>query len=641
MNRAPTAEAGPRTGAAPPGMAMPPGMMLPQRRKVLIMVTVMLALFLAALDQTIYSVAAPKAVGDLGRLDLFAWPVTTYLLGSTVLVPIIGKMSDIYGRKPFLLVGVVIFLIGSALCGASGSMWQLIGFRLVQGFGAAFIMANAFTVMGDYFAPSERARWAGIIAATFATASIAGPLVGGVLTDELSWRWVFYVNIPVGGAALVSILAVMPNYKGAAKQSVDWTGGLLLILAATPLLLALSVGGTEVGGLEIGWGDSPVVIPVIVSAVAVLLFILVGRRKGEAGIMPIPMFKNRAYLLCTLVMVVIGVGLMGTMFTLPFFLQGAQGISATNSGLVTLPSSIGIVAGSVITGQVMHRTGSYKPIAVIAGFGVVCALFLLSQMTVDTNLWSARGFMFLMGISMGSLMPLYTLVLQNSLPFTLLGAGTAANQFFRQIGAAAGVAVFGTLIATNFASRLGEMLGAGVPARLREDPAWLLSTDSLAQLRQEMGAAAEPLIETARVALAGPVTDTFFYAAAILIASIVIGILLPRMKFRTAEDMMAEARAGMAARAGAGRPRPAAAPASPNGAPALPRSSQPAPAAAAADIREPRPVPRTPRLRSVPLNQPVPEPPWRRKSVAATPTPMRAIALWAQQALAERDWARN
>ena len=533
-------------GGAPAGMGVPPGMMLPQRRKVLIMVTVMMALFLAALDQTIYGVAAPQAIGDLGRLDLFAWPVTTYLLGSTVLVPIIGKMSDIYGRKPFLLIGIVLFLIGSALCGASGSMWELIGFRLLQGFGAAFIMANAFTVMGDYFAPSERARWAGIIAGTFATASIAGPLIGGVLTDYLSWRWVFYVNIPIGAAALAFILIVMPNYKGASRDPVDWSGGALLLVAATPLLLALSIGGTEIGGSEVGWGDSPVVIPVIVSVVAMLLFVVLGRRKGEAGIMPIPMFQNRAYLLCTVVMVVIGIGLMGTMFTLPFFLQGAQGVTATNSGLVTLPSSIGIVAGSIITGQVMARTGRYKPIAIIAGVGVVCALFLLSRMTVDTDLWATRGFMFLMGISMGSLMPLYTLVLQNALPFQLLGAGTAANQFFRQIGAAAGVAVFGTLIATNFASRLGDRLGAGVPAELREDPAWLLNPDALERLRNQMGAAAEPLIETAQATLAGPVTDTFLYAAIILIGTVIVGVLLPRMKFRTQEDMMAEARARMA-----------------------------------------------------------------------------------------------
>lgn len=596
--------AGRGAGGAPPGMAVPPGMLLPQRRKVLIMVTVMMALFLAALDQTIYGVAAPQAIGDLGRLDLFAWPVTTYLLGSTVLVPIIGKMSDIYGRKPFLLIGIVLFLIGSALCGASGSMWELIGFRLLQGFGAAFIMANAFTVMGDYFAPSERARWAGIIAGTFATASIAGPLVGGVLTDYLSWRWVFYVNIPIGAAALASILIVMPNYKGASRDPIDWSGGALLLVAATPLLLALSIGGTEVGGSEVGWGDSPVVIPVIVSVAAMILFGVLGRRKGEAGIMPIPMFQNRAYLLCTVVMVVIGIGLMGTMFTLPFFLQGAQGVTATNSGLVTLPSSIGIVAGSIITGQVMARTGRYKPIAIIAGVAVVCALFLLSRMTVDTDLWATRGFMFLMGISMGSLMPLYTLVLQNALPFQLLGAGTAANQFFRQIGAAAGVAVFGTVIATNFASRLGEQLGAGAPANLREDPAWLLNPDSLERLRGQMGAAAEPLITTAREALAGPVTDTFLYAAIILIGTVIVGILLPRMRFRTQEDMMAEARARMA-------PPPS-----------------PPPPSLADRQHEPieRPLPPQPR----------PQP----QSVGGIVEPrMRAIALWANQAAPGADWA--
>ena len=618
--RAPAGGAPGGPPGAPPGMAMPPGMMLPQRRKVLIMVTVMTALFLAALDQTIYGVAAPQAIGDLGRLDLFAWPVTTYLLGSTVLVPIIGKMSDIYGRKPFLLIGIVLFLIGSVLCGASGSMWQLIGFRLLQGFGAAFIMANAFTVMGDYFAPSERPRWAGIIAGTFAFASIAGPLLGGVLTDYLSWRWVFYVNVPIGAVALAAILFVMPNHKGVARDSVDWTGGVLLILAATPLLLALSIGGAEIGGMEIGWGDSPVVIPVIVSVAAMILFVLVGRRKGEAGIMPLPMFQNRAYLLCTLVMLVIGVGLMGTMFTLPFFLQGAQGVSATNSGLVTLPSSIGIVAGSIITGQVMARTGTYKPIAIIAGVGVVCALFLLSRMTVDTSLWETRAFMFLMGISMGSLMPLYTLVLQNSLPFKLLGAGTAANQFFRQIGAAGGVAVFGALIATNFAAQLGSRLGSGVPAELREDPAWLLNADALERLRGEMGAAAEPLIETAQVALAGPVTDTFFYAAAIMVASVIIAILLPKVRFRTQEDMMAEARAAMGARAGQGA------------GPGMGQGMRP-------DGRAPSPVPAPPSLADR-QHEPI-ERPMRPAAGAIVEPRMRAIALWANQAMSGSDWASS
>ena len=299
-------------------------------------------------------------------------------------------------------------------------------------------------------------------------------------------------------------------------------------------------------------------------------------------------------------------------------------MSATNSGLVTLPSSIGIVAGSIITGQVMARTGTYKPIAIIAGVGVVCALFLLSQMTVDTSLWETRAFMFLMGISMGSLMPLYTLVLQNSLPFKLLGAGTAANQFFRQIGAAGGVAVFGALIATNFAAQLGSRLGSGVPAELREDPAWLLNADALERLRGEMGAAAEPLIETAQVALAGPVTDTFFYAAAIMVASVIIAILLPKVRFRTQEDMMAEARAAMGARAGQGAGQGAG--------PDMGLGMRP-------DGRAPSPVPAPPSLADR-QHEPI-ERPMRPAAGAIVEPRMRAIALWANQAMPGSDWASS
>ena len=268
---------GPPPGMMPPG-DMPPGLTLPTRRKIVIMLSVMVALFLAALDMTIWVVAAPQAVGDLGRLDLLAWPQTAYLLGSTVLVPIIGKLSDLYGRKPFLITGILIFIVGSLLSGMAGSMWELIGFRLVQGCGAAFIMANAFTVMGDYFAPAERPRWAGIVAGVFALSNIIGPLVGGVLTDELSWRWVFYINIPIGGLALLLTIIVVPWYRGQQREPIDWTGATLLIAAGTPLLLAFSLGGTQVG-----WADSPVVACFIAAFAATALFIWVGRRKGRAG----------------------------------------------------------------------------------------------------------------------------------------------------------------------------------------------------------------------------------------------------------------------------------------------------------------------------------------------------------------------
>ncbi len=547
-------------GGGPPGMLgeVPPGLTLPTRRKVIIMLSVMVSLFLAALDMTIWSVAAPQAVGDLGRLDLLAWPQTSYLLGSTVLVPIIGKLSDIYGRKPFLISGVVLFLVGSLLCGMAGSMWELIGFRLVQGCGAAFILANAFTVMGDYFAPAERPRWAGIVAGVFALASIIGPLVGGVLTDELSWRWVFYINIPIGGLALLLSIIVVPWYRGRHREPIDWSGATLLVLGATPLLLAFSLGGTQ-----FGWADSPVVTCFIVAFAATALFLLVGRRKGVSGIMPLPMFKNRIYLLATVVMFAVGIGMMGTMFSLPFFLQGAQGITATNSGLVTIPSSVGIVVASLVCGQIMARTGSYKPLAVIGGCGTIAALFLLSRLTIDTDLNWTRLYMLLMGASMGTLMPLYTLLIQNSLPFQLLGAGTAANQFFRQIGAAVGTAIFGTLIVSGFSSRLTDTFPTGFE-QLKEQPGALLEAESLAVLaagiERESPGASEMVISAAREALATPVTDVFFYASMVMITAVVVGLLLPKVRFRTQEEMLAEMRR---MRGGAGAPAGAAPPGAP------------------------------------------------------------------------------
>ncbi len=565
---------GPSSPAAdgpPPGMPpsggmpmteVPPGWMLPQRRKTVIMLTVMLALFLAALDQTIWNVAAPKAVGDLGGLDLFAWPATSYLLGSTVIVPIIGKLSDVHGRKPYLLAGIVVFLIASALCGASGSMWELIGFRLLQGFGAACIMANAFTTLGDYFAPAERGRWTGIVGGTFALASIIGPLAGGVLTDELSWRWVFYVNIPVGGIGLIAIAMFMPRLKPQHpnREPTDWTGAGLLILAATPLLLAFSMGGNQ-----FGWLDSPIIACLIIAVVSAWAWWRVAKRKGEHGIMPLPMFQNKVYLFCTIVMFAIGISMMGAMFNLPFFLQGAQGISATNSGLVTLPMSIGVVPASVLTGQILARTPHYKPLAIFGGGGAALSLFLLSRLGVDSSLWEARLYMLLMGASMGTLMPLYSLIMQNALPFKLLGAGTATNQFFRQMGAAIGVALFGALVVSGFSSQLTNAFPTGFDG-LKERPETLLNPERLEQFRQSVEQQApgtsEAVIQTAREALAVPVNDVFLYAAIVMLVVLALGVVLPRVKFRTQEEMMAEARA----LAAANRPSPSGPPAAQVGA---------------------------------------------------------------------------
>ena len=616
---------GPPPGASPmTGMGeVPPGWMLPQRRKVLIMVCVMLALFLAALDQTIWSVAAPKAVGDLGGLDLFAWPATSYLLGSTVIVPIIGKLSDAHGRKPYLLAGIVVFLIASALCGASGSMWELIGFRLLQGFGAACIMANAFTTMGDYFAPAERGRWAGIIGGTFALASIIGPLAGGVLTDELSWRWVFYINIPVGGLGLLAIAMIMPRQKPQHpnRQPTDWMGAGLLIVAATPLLLAFSMGGNQ-----FGWLDSPIVACLIIAVVAAFAWWKTARRKGDDGIMPLPMFQNKVYMFCTVVMFLIGIAMMGAMFNLPFFLQGAQGISATNSGLVTLPMSIGVVPASIITGQILARTGHYKLLAIIGGAGATFALFMLSQLNVDSDLNLARLYMFVMGASMGMLMPLYSLLMQNSLPFRLLGVGTATNQFFRQMGAAMGISLFGAMIVSGFSSQLTKAFPVGFD-QLKEQPEVLLNPEALEgfreQLERQSPGSADAVIQTAREALAVPVTDVFLYGAIVMAIVLAIAVVLPKVRFQTQEEMMANARAMAAANRAPGAPT-GTAPGPPPAAP-VPTSGQP-------QSSLPTPLPESPRVTPIPTTSAGTDPAANGASSAdGLHESVPLIASWARQ----------
>lgn len=264
-------------------------------------------------------------IGDLGGLDLFAWPITSYMLASTAIIPVVGKLSDVYGRKPFIVAGIVIFVAGSALAGASGSMWELIGFRTVQGLGAGLIMANAFTSLGDYFAPADHGRWMGLVAGTFALASVSEPLLGGVITDEISWRWVFYINVPVGVLAILMVVGVMPWYRAARRVVVDYRGGLLLIATAVPLLLAFSWAGNQYG-----WADARVAGAF--AAAAGFAFFASQRGLGEDAIIPLGLFRSRAFLVSAVVMSVVGVGMFGTIQFMPLFLQGAQGVSATNSG---------------------------------------------------------------------------------------------------------------------------------------------------------------------------------------------------------------------------------------------------------------------------------------------------------------------
>ena len=512
----------------------PPMMRLPGRRKLVIMSALSIAMFLSAMDQTVMGVAMPRIIADLGGLDLFAWPFTSYMLTSTVTVPIVGKVSDLRGRKPILVAGILVFLAGSVLAGTAQDMTSLIIHRAVQGLGAGLINAMAFTMIGDLFAPRERGRWMGLLAAIWALASVVGPLTGGTITDHLSWRWVFYINVPLVAIALPVALRFIPHHVQAQTAPIDWRGGLLLVVAATPLLLALSWAGNEYG-----WGEAPVVVSFAIAAVALALFIWTEARAAEP-VIPLGLFRTRAYTVTILITALTAMAMMGGLQFLPLFLQGAQGASATQSGIVTMPMMGGVVISSVVAGQIVHRTGSTRPLAAAGSFVMTGCLYLLTTLDVGSSQGVTQLYMLLLGLGVGLAMPMHSIIVQNALPHRLLGVGTSSVQFFRQIGATMGLAVFGAVLVTSFASGLAT---ADVPGadRIAERPQILLDPEEVAQFRAEVDAAdpgaSEAALGSARNALAASVTDIFLVAAVIAAVSAVAALALPGVAVKGDREM--------------------------------------------------------------------------------------------------------
>lgn len=516
---------------------------LPRRQIIITLAGVLLAMFLSSLDQTVVGTAMPRIIVDLGGFTQYTWVTTAYIITSTIAIPITGKLTDMYGRKWFYIGGLVVFIAGSLLCGFSHTMTQLIFFRGFQGIGAGIMMANAFTVIGDIFPPAERGKYQGLMASTFGLATIIGPTLGGFVTDKLSWHWVFFINIPLG--VIIAILFVLffpPLKPDNLKHKIDYLGITTLILAVVPMLLALTWGG-----VEYPWGSAQIIGMFVFSAVMIPLFIVIEGRAKEP-IIPMWLFKNQIVSVSVFIIFITGFGMYGGIIFIPLFFQGVLGQSATNSGTFLTPMMLGLVAGSIISGQLLSRAGGHYRILGMVGLIIMAlGMFLLSRMSAETSNARAITNIVITGFGLGITMPLYVLAVQNAIPYSALGAATSSAAFFRSIGGAFGLTIFGSVMNNRFASEfmagLPAQAKAIIPANqldlLVHNPQVLFSlnaTDQLKSAFEQLGpqgaALFNQVIDALKSALNSGITEVFFIALILVAVGWVANLFLKEIPLR-------------------------------------------------------------------------------------------------------------
>ena len=511
------------------------------------MIAIIAAMFFSAINQTIVSTAMPRIIAVLNGMEHYTWVITIYMLTSTISTVLVGKLSDIYGRKPFILTGIVLFVIGAFLTGFSQDIYQLITYRGIQGVGAGIIMSSAFTAVGDLFAPRERGKWTGIMMSVFGFSSVLGPALGGFIVDHMEWQWVFWIFLPLGIVAFIMILTMFPKTERRASESIDYLGALFLTLTIVPLLLGFSLADTKD---TLGWG-SPTIIGLFAAAVVCCLIFVLVELRVKSPILPMSLFRNDIVTISNVIGFIMNGGMMGALIYLPFFVQGVEGISPTYSGYVTMPMSISMVIVSALVGRGITKTGKYKRYAVLGMPIMILGMIIMAYMN---SIALAVLAMIVFGLGMGMGMPVFSLTVQNAVSPKDLGVATASSQLFRNLGGTIGIAVMGTIMSSTLATNITEKMSSVPPVDTStmdpkvleglaalQNPQALLDQPKLAQLQASLPEQAQQLftsmLDMLREALSASLTTVFLSGAALLAVAFVLTLFLREIPLRTSNKM--------------------------------------------------------------------------------------------------------
>ncbi len=513
---------------------------LTHKEKITIMIAVVGALFFAAVNQTIVSNALPKIISDLGGLDYYSWVFTSFMLTSSVMTIVAGKLSDIYGRKPFFLIGILFFSLGAFLCGTSESIEQLIAYRAIQGIGAGLIIPTSFAAVGDLFAPRERGKWQGVMTSVFGVSSVLGPTIGGYIVDSLDWKWVFWVFLPLGIVAFFMILKWFPKTERRPNETIDYLGTLFLASTLVTLLIGFSWAGTEYD-----WSSSIIVSLFTGSIVSLGLFIWAEKR-AKSPILPLHLFKYPNFTYSNIIGFGVGVGLFGGVMYVPYFIQGVLGYSATHSSFIAMTMTLGLVVASTWGGQLITKTGKYKRQATIGLMISVVGLLLLSQMGMDVSQWLLVLYLIMVGVGIGMGLTVFTLTVQNAVGAEYLGVATSSTQLFRSIGGTIGVAILGTVLTTSMNEKMASFNPTAIPEESKgalakfQNPNLLLDHTKIESLRAELPEQWLPIFNNLMLHLQESLThalsNVFFVAACVMAASALLTFALKEVPLRSQYD---------------------------------------------------------------------------------------------------------